>query len=221
MAQITVSISDELESRLRKYCEDYGYQTVSSLVAESLREKLENNQPLDYWQRVALVVQLENNRLLESLMAGKKQIDEKDWHFSTAFDALREGYVSEYNHPFEYIYAGELSKSASDYVMDVLAMYDDLQWSAKESKDEEVIKLATFLGFDGNHETGYLGFARYLQKHQRFESVYSTFPDMNSHRMTPNYRSMLARYKEIRDGDPDLHHHLTKKEIAKIVGRDK
>lgn len=219
MAQLTVSLPDELEQRLRRYCEDHGYQTTSALVSEALREKLEGNQPLDYWQRVSLIVQLENNRLLATLAKGKPTLDDKDWDFNTAYDALIDGYSDEYNYVFRYVEPGELSKNASKYVVDVLAMYDDLQWSSRENKDEEVKKLVKFPGFDGNHEVGYLGFARYLQKHGRFESIDSTFPDMNSHRMTPDYNSMLKRYQAIRDSKPDHQHNLTIEEIKKIIGR--
>jgi uncharacterized protein YfbU (UPF0304 family) len=218
MGQITVSLPEDIESRIRRHADEQGYQTLSSLVTEVLRERLDGNGRLDYWTRVGLVLELENNRLLSALAQGKSHIKDENWDFRRAYDALREGYVSEYPDTLQYVYSVELDKSSANYVMDTLAMYEDLQWSCEENKDSDTTKVAVFPGYDGNHQTSFLGFAQYLAKNRQFAHIEKRFPDFNAHSMTPDYRSMLDTYNEIRR-KKNRNVALTKEEILTILGR--
>lgn len=210
MGQLTISIPDKLESKLRGYSKDRG-QTISSLVTEMIREKLETNPSLTYWERVALVMQLENNR---------GDIEDKDWEFSRAYEVLKNGFVSEYENLFDYIERNEFSKSSSDYVIEVLVMYENMQRSAYDIKDEKIINLVKFPGFDGNNEADLLGFARYLQENDRFKHIKSYSSDMNSHGLEqPHYRSMLMQYQAILDSKSDPYQTLTVDEIHQILGK--
>jgi uncharacterized protein YfbU (UPF0304 family) len=219
MGQVTISLPDDLERQLRRYAENNGYATVSSLANEAIRDKLTGTGKPDYWTRVGLVLQMQILRGIEGLERGKPIGWDEDWSFKSGHDALAEGYVGDYQSAFEFVYKDEMSPSESHYVIDVLAMFDDLQHSAKELKDDELQKLTVFPGWDGNHEGKRLGFTRYLVGNRRFDFIKSMFPDFNSHSMTPDYPAMLERYNAVRTAHSDRSVPLTAKEIHEIRGR--
>lgn len=226
MGQLTISIPDKLESKLRAYCENRG-QTISSLVADVIREKLEAIPSPTYWERVALVMQLKNNRLCNSIgqhIGGEDWEKEKtrkdDWELSHALEVLTNGFVDKYEEIFRNeIPPNELSKFRSNYVIEVLTMYENLQQSAYETKNEDVISLVKFPGFDGNKEADLASFARYLQKHNQFQHIISDSDDMNSHGLEPNYRPMLIQYQTILNSKSDQYEPLTVDEIYRIRGK--
>ena len=198
MGQVTISISDETDSRLRNYMELHGYSSLSSLVGEAIREKLSQAKPLDDWSRVALVVQLENQRLLDAISSGREPFEDGEWSRDYELEALRNGYESDYSNAFKYVYEDELTKSDRRYVFEVLDMYGDLQFSVGELKDEKIAKRVIFPGFDGNDETIFMTYAQFLRSNRRFAHIKCFNEDVNSHGMNPDYRVMLARYKKIR-----------------------
>jgi len=222
MAQITVSISDELEHNLRNFAENNGYATLSALVTDAIREKIKNEGP-DYWQRVGMVLQLRNNQLLETLVGDKNLVRDNDWHMSTMHDVLCNGYKIEYASVFEYINRDELPKEAARSVYDIFDMYRDLQRSARELNDNKLAEEVLFPGFDGNNDHERLGYARHLVKNGRWESLAANDTIQNSHGAEPHYEAMVERHKEVRNrkrGDSYDHKVLTRTEVDYILNGD-
>jgi|GEM_PF-6820188 len=220
MAQITVSISDELEQELRKFADKNGYATLSALVSESIRDRIQGNSP-SYWQRVQMVIQLRNNQLLETLADGKSLLEGEDWHLSNMHNVLMNGYKIEYPSEFEFINRDELSDDVARSVYDILDMYRDLQSAARKLNDKELAKKLVFPGFDGNNDHIRLGYARHLVMDGRWEdvAVHGSIP--NSHGAEPDYKGMVGRHKEMRrHGNNDYHNFrtLTRDEIDYIIG---
>jgi uncharacterized protein YfbU (UPF0304 family) len=174
---------------------------------------------MGYWSRVSLVVQLENQRLLEALVRRGDPIEEGEWTRDSVLDALTHGYQREYFVGFQYVDQDELSPPDSKYVIDVLDMYADLQFSANEIGDQQLSKQVTFHGFDGNHQGQYMAFAQYLRSNRRFAHVTCSSEDVNSHGMGPDYRAMLSRYRLVRSTENDRLKPLTKKAIFEVLGR--
>lgn len=197
MAQITVSISDELERDLRDFANKNGYATLSALVSDAIRDKLKGDGP-DYWQRVSMVLQLKNNQLLETLVGEKELVEGKDWQMSQTYDVLRSGYAGDYRNEFEYVSRDEFSKARATFVYDILDAYRDLQWSAKELGDDNLVTETRFPGFDGNRDYEELGYVRHLVGNGRWEMVEPVDKSYNSHGAEPNYRAMIERHKEVR-----------------------
>jgi uncharacterized protein YfbU (UPF0304 family) len=219
MAQITVSISDDLERDLRKFADENGYATLSALVSEAIRDKMRSNGP-EYWQRVGMVLQLRNNQLLETLIGDKELVEGKDWHMNTMHDVLTNGYQIEYPSIFEHIERDEMSNDVARSVYDILDVYRDLQWAARELSDEELVREVAFPGFDGNNDHERLGYARHLVKNGRWESLatHDTIP--NSHGAEPHYEAMVERHKEVRSrkrGESHDHKVLTRSEVNYIM----
>lgn len=223
MAQITVSISDELEQKLRRFADENGYATLSALVSDAVRDKLGSDNP-SYWQRVSMVLQLKNNQLLETLAGDKNLVEGKDWQMNAMYDVLVNGYQIEYPSIFEYIDRDELSKSVSRSVYDILDMYRDLQWGARELGDDRLAKEVLFPGFDGNNDYERLGYANHLVRDGRWESVATHGVIPNSHGMEPHYDEMVERHKEVRSrkrGESHEHKELTRTEIEYILNGDR
>jgi len=219
MGQITISLPDELDTQLRGHAEARGYSSISSLVAEALREKFAATQPLNYWSRVSLVVQLENQRLLEALVQKSDAFEQGDWPRDSILDALEYGYTQEYSRGFQYVDDDEMSSSDAKYVIDVLDMYADLQFAVNEVGDGEFSKRTIFPGFDGNHEGKYMSFVRYLRSNHRFAHVKCWSEDANSHGMGADYRTMLARYRSARSLEKDRLQPLPQDAVLDVLGR--
>jgi uncharacterized protein YfbU (UPF0304 family) len=219
MGQVTISLPDEIDRQLRQYTVARGYSTVSSLVAEALREKFDTTKRLEYWTRVSLVVQLENQRLLDALIQGGSPLKQGDWSRDVVLDALTYGYQREYSAGFQYVDQDEMSPSDGKYVIDVLDMYADLQFSANEIGEKQLSKQMLFPGFDGNHQGQYMAFAQYLRSNRRFAHVVCSSEDVNSHGMGPDYRAMLTRYRLVRSIEKDRVQPLSKGAILKVLAR--
>lgn len=218
MSQITVSIPDELSSRIRRAVADGGYQSISAFIAEAVKQKFAGTTELDYWTRVGLVMQLENNKLLSALTKDTPALKDGEWHSEQTYDILTEGYEHDYDELFQYVYKDGLSGAGSKFVVNVLAVYEDLQWSCRENGEPDTAREVLFSGFDGNHDTGLLGYVRYLVKNRRFAHVKTVDNDYNSHGMNPDYRAMLSRYHDVRAAVGDRHKALTKEQIAEVIG---
>lgn len=224
MAQITISLPDELDIEIRKMYEEQGFPTVSAFVADAVRQRLMVGGKLPYWERASMVMQLENNRMLATLLDGKKLIEDADWKSHRHYEVLREGYEYEYDGVFQGVDKEGLSPAAAKYVYDIMRMYEDIQVSAKKLNDEKLAAAVGFPGFDGNHEHRLLGFVQYLRSHKSYESIYLR-DTLNSHGTEPHYRGMLERYNQIRNKTKDEfgydfdYKFLTKEEINTIIGK--
>jgi len=224
MAQITVSISDDLRDRLDKYVKDNGYATTSAFVSDAIRDALVGDGP-SYWQRVNMALVLENNQILSTLVGEKRLLEGDKWHSQSMYDALTSGYKPVYREKFDYITKEELTHDQALYVYDILDVYRDLQSSAEKLGDEELQTKVLFRGFDGNNESELLGFLRYLRDNKRWDFIKLAEPSGNSHSSITMamYPDMIKRHKEVtskfRDEDGMLNwRSLTKKEIKYIIG---
>ncbi len=221
MSQITVSISDDLRSKLDKYVKDNGYATTSAFVAEAIADRLSNP---NYWQRVTMALILENRREIGALRSGKSPDELEEWSKKETYDAVINGYKPLYGHVFEYIAQDELSQEQVTHVYDILDVYRDLQASAKKLGDKDLEETVKFPGFDGNNEPELLGFFRYLKENGRWDFIESREKDDNSHSSVPRitYPGMIERHREItrsfRDDNGMLKwRSLTKDEINHIL----
>ncbi len=207
MGQLTVTLSDELEQQVRDYANTNGYNSVSDFVREVV-SKTTSGRP-SYWERSYLAHLMQIEKL--------QGADINDM----LLDALKNGYSKFYS-PTEYsVSRDEMPEEEMEFVMQVLEMYRDLQWSYRESKekDAEVEKAVIFPGFDGNAGDGHLGFLQFLIKHDRYTTVEPLdkgYP-INSHmQVTGMYQRMLREYKTI-EQEPYEHRPFTLDEIKRIL----
>ena len=206
MAQISVSLPDELDEQVRYYAERNGYATVSDLVRDSLRTTISDQRKLSFWDRALMV------RVME--MYGKIMDDDT----SEAVEAFRSGYTRDYTNNFQDINPSEMNQDVAEFVYDVFSCYDDLQLAASSFDDDELMREVQFPGYDGNNESEYLGYASYLRKTGRYAYIQPIGRDLNSHcPMLDMYRRMLRKWREIRSKKPHLTERLSKAEIESIV----
>jgi uncharacterized protein YfbU (UPF0304 family) len=137
-----------------------------------------------------------------------------------AQEALDDGYEVYYDWLSEHIYDEEntVTKEESDYIIDVLDMFDFIQRAYDELGDKTGIEpfMIDFPGFDGNNDAKFLGFAEFFCKERRaFESLRKTGPggSFNSHMPTHElYSRMLAAWRESKNK-----RQLTKVDLIRIT----
>lgn len=193
MGQLTITLPDTLESEVRGAVSKGDYGSVSDFIRDAIR--LELSQKPRYWERVGIVLSLENNLMLKEL------VDESKLEKNELLSALRKGYSSDY-YDVEYIaQRGELSSEGSQFVVDVLNMYSALQYAADvHNMSDDVKKEVVFRGFDGNAGDGYLGYTNFLVDNGSFANVkpLDKVPHLNSHSMVNEiYERMLSAFKPI------------------------
>jgi uncharacterized protein YfbU (UPF0304 family) len=131
-------------------------------------------------------------------------------------EVLENGYTWFYGNVFQEIYDG-LTPEECEYVTDVMVMY----WRLQESNDELKTgrldpKKLSFPGFDGNNETAFMGFARYLMQDRRFTTLRVASTDFNSHRATRDrYEKMLAEWRRM--GGTKRPPDLSAEEIHRVI----
>jgi uncharacterized protein YfbU (UPF0304 family) len=105
---------------------------------------------------------------------------------------LENGYRSLYGRLFEHLNTDELSEEQATFVYDVLTMFEAFQRFEEQTGEKAGGLLPSFSGFDGNDESKFLGFVRFLvQKDERWD--YLGIKNFNSHfPMVATYRRMLA-----------------------------
>ncbi len=125
-------------------------------------------------------------------------------------DFIRKAVHGGYNWALAWKYPGLFPDQEEDdppvvgEVVDFLEMwsfiedsYQALDPAAQASIQEGNLMSPVFHGFDGNHETEYLGVARFIVNYlERYEEFAGR--DLNSHhRVVPRYRKMLEVFKPI------------------------
>ena len=120
-------------------------------------------------------------------------------HYEKLQEALERGYESYYNDEiFGWIFDG-LAESESALVIDAMDMYFAIQraYDALDDKVEIEERRTEFPGFDGNHETAYMSYARFaVEKEGRFSLLKLSSADFNSHTpMLDRYRRMIDNWK--------------------------
>lgn len=133
-------------------------------------------------------------------------------------EALEHGYELHYGWMCQHVYSDEqaMTEEESTEVIDILDMFSTIKSNYGKLKDKSGIEewRVTFAGFDGNHETKQMAYARYYCRSGggRFQDL-ERGDNFNSHMpVLDRYRKMLAEWKRIgqkRD--------LTKEDIIQIV----
>lgn len=128
--------------------------------------------------------------------------DEAD-HYNELIIILEKGFEVFYSMIDEWI-SDDMPSDEGKFVLDILDLYRSIEQLKRKSKSYEFLthSHAIFRGFDGNHETSYMGFARFLIEQQgKFveqEEYLSKNDNMNSHMpMIGKYRSMLSIWNEL------------------------
>ncbi len=143
--------------------------------------------------------------------------DESAW-YNNAAEVLRSGYELLYDEIFQGVYDDKdvLDEKTSLYVMEVLAMYDNMNYAMTRLKDKPDVSEydLKFPGFDGNNEPTLLGFANFFcRTRNAFERVLVDGRILNSHMPTGDlYERMLTAYRLSEDKN-----RLTGKDIERIL----
>jgi len=110
-------------------------------------------------------------------------------HHEKMKEVYRSGYVVNYDDDFQH-FSDELDRSKSSLVIDVLDMYSAIQRSADQigGLDSDSYR---FPGFDGNNETSYMAYARFVVETEgRFANL--KIESFNSHmRSLKAYKRMV------------------------------
>jgi uncharacterized protein YfbU (UPF0304 family) len=128
-------------------------------------------------------------------------------------EAVNSGYEFEFERMAQHIYADGLSEDACKEVLEILSMFDYLKQGYERLSDKSGIDAhaITFIGFDGNNEVSYMGYAEYFCRQGRFGSL--NIQDFNSHCPTVEmYRRMLQAHRESKDK-----YQLSKADIIRIA----
>ena len=202
MTQITISIDHDLEQKLRKFAKDNDYKTLSALVTDAIRDKIDNSKP-DYWQRVSMVMQLENRRLLETLVGDKMSLNRAIWNAEETQDALMSGYAMDYRFLLGRIDRDELTDEEARSVHDTLATFRDLKWSAEQIGDKKLIERTQFPGFDARNDHKRFGYANFLVRNGKWPELGTNNEVPNSHGEQGDYEKLVMRHREIRNQKPE------------------
>ena len=199
MAQLTITLPDELEEEVRKNVRKDGYGSVSDFVRDAIKGQL-SYRP-SYWERFIASHVLENNKIL------KKLSDDSNWGGEELLSALQDGYSSRYSDAEYLVRYDELSPEDAHFVEDVLEMYGQLQhsYNLHGKGNKKLEHKVLFEGFDGNAGDGYLGYTNFLVDNGRFAYVkpLDKTPHLNSHSsVNAMYRRMLDEYKTIKNSRP-------------------
>ncbi|MGF1804346.1 YfbU family protein [Aliivibrio sifiae] len=163
---------------------------------------------LDKKERLALVNQF---LILEKLYPNDAE------YYAQHRQAIVEGYELHYDWIYGDLWEG-LSKDECRKVLDILDMYRVIHFSSLKCNDTQVQDHSwlKFAGFDGNEESSYMAYCRYLIVDiERFNELkYGLeIPDLNSHMPTiEKYQAMLDVWKGL--GKP---HTLSADKILSIL----
>jgi uncharacterized protein YfbU (UPF0304 family) len=124
-------------------------------------------------------------------------------HYLELIDILERGYEVFYSMVDEWI-SEDMPESEGRFVLEVLSLYRAIEDVKRSSRDPRLLNhhLSIFPGFDGNNESEYLGFCRFLLekqgKFQEQQQYLAVNDGMNSHRpMIDTYHRMLQAAGDI------------------------
>jgi len=137
-------------------------------------------------------------------------------HYDNLRDALENGYEAAYLYELFGWMLAPLPPWQCKLVVDAMNMYSSIQRSYEVLDDKTAIEewRTWFPGFDGDEETTYMGYARFVvEKERRFTDLKPNTEDFNSHMPTlERYRRMIPVWKSI-----DNHDQLTREDIISIL----
>jgi uncharacterized protein YfbU (UPF0304 family) len=131
--------------------------------------------------------------------------EQQSYSHKRSADALLSGYEYEYDQLDQRLSRGGdvLPDEECKFVWRVLGMYDDLQRVAATADSGIDPKDVVFMGFDGNNETKYMGYAQYIRRDKyRFQVLAVMGEDLNSHMHS---LMMYARMLQVRDRAANPH----------------
>ena len=138
-------------------------------------------------------------------------------HYEKMQEALENGYESAYETLLYETILDVLPADESTLVIDAMDMYSAIQRSYDALDDKTGIEewRTKFPGFDGNHETAHMSYARFVvAKEGRFGFLKPSSEDFNSH--TP----MLDQYRRMSDvwKLASSRYELTRDDIIALLG---
>jgi uncharacterized protein len=146
--------------------------------------------------------------------------DQADY-YARAREVLESGYELNYGWIAEHIFEQTMTEEQCSEVINILDMFTALERSydelaEKPNVEEQDIR---FHGFDGNHETDQMSYARFLiEKEHKFSSLAdagSLGDNLNSHMpVLDTYRRMLAMWQQLPLAQ---RYQLAADDIARIV----
>lgn len=164
------------------------------------------------------VILLNQYKILEKLDSDNKE------EYQNLQEVLENGYELEYRYKFSYILDSKMSESDCEFVQNILYLYDMLNNSYEQLEDKTDIDLKDlkFKGFDGNNESQYMGYLKYLVE---VDGKYTYLFDKdkkkryyNTHcQVIPRYESMLERFEDIKTSKGSNFFPFTKEEIISII----
>jgi len=124
-------------------------------------------------------------------------------HYNELITILENGYEIYYSMVDQWI-SSDMPSEDGKFVINILDLYRAIENLKRKAKSEELENhhYSFFIGFDGNNETEYMSFARFLVEDQgkfREQEPYLRKNDnMNSHApMIDTYKRMLDKANEI------------------------
>ena len=124
-------------------------------------------------------------------------------HYNELIGILENGYEIFYSSIDEWV-SDDMPSDEGKFVLDVLDFYRAIEDLKRSSKNQELHDHlhSYFAGFDGNNETQYMSFARFLiEKQGKFseqEQYLRKNDNLNSHMpMIGKYKKMLEKAKSI------------------------
>ena len=142
-------------------------------------------------------------------------------HYLELIEILERGYSIFYSMIDERV-SEDMPEETGRFVLEVLDLYRAIEDVKRSSKDSQLIghTYSVFRGFDGNQESDYLGFCRFLiekqGKFQEQKQYLQKNDGMNSHtQMVEKYRRMLEAKKAITAPDSGR---LTVEQALKVLG---
>lgn len=140
-------------------------------------------------------------------------------HYEEIIEILQRGYKIFYSMVNEWV-DKEMSEDDGHFVIQIMNIYRQIEgYKQKHPEDREIIEhtFSVFAGFDGNEESRFFGFARFLIEAQdKFseQKIYWQRTDgLNSHApMIDKYERMIAKWKETGGG-----YNFTRERILDIL----
>jgi len=130
--------------------------------------------------------------------------ENKDYYLES-LDIVEHGYKIFYSSFLEHLYP-EMEASTGGFVLDVLDLYCAAELYKFGDGDLSGLRHTVFSGFDGNTETEYMTFTRFLiEKQNKFSELAklkSTTDNYNSHiPMISIYTKLVDKWKNTMDGN--------------------
>lgn len=130
---------------------------------------------------------------------------EEEAHYRELIGILENGYEIFYSMIDEWI-SDDMPTDEGKFVLNILDLYRVIDDLKRSSKNQELADhpYSFFRGFDGNHETEYMGFCRFLideqGKFQEQQQYFLKNDHLNSHMlMIDKYKRMLGVAENISD----------------------